>query len=48
MTAFEKKTGIEAGLYFSLYEWLNPLYKTDKENKFKTRKFVEVWKFFPC
>jgi alpha-L-fucosidase len=28
------------GLYYSLFEWFNPLYLKDKVNKMKTREFV--------
>lgn len=30
-----RKTSVHAGMYYSLYEWFNPLWKTDK-NKFAT------------
>ena len=37
-TAFrEKHPMIPFGLYYSLYEWFNPLYKRDEANDFKTR-----------
>ena len=28
------------GIYYSLFEWLNPLYLKDKANKFQTREYV--------
>ncbi len=28
---------IHFGLYYSLYEWFNPIYLKDKNNKFQTR-----------
>ncbi|XP_065653357.1 tissue alpha-L-fucosidase-like isoform X2 [Hydra vulgaris] len=40
MTAF-KKTNVKFGLYYSLYEWFNPWYNQDKNNKFKTQEFVK-------
>lgn len=38
--AIRKNTDIKFGLYHSLYEWYNPLYLMDKENKFTTDTFV--------
>ena len=29
-------------LYYSLYEWFNPMYLHDKKEKFRTQEFVEV------
>ena len=40
--AFTKKDAVKFGLYFSLYEWFNPMYLQDKKNEFKTNKFVVV------
>ncbi|NOT91239.1 alpha-L-fucosidase [Ferruginibacter sp.] len=34
-----RKTSVHAGMYYSLYEWFNPLWKTDK-NKYATE---HVW-----
>eukprot|EP00111_Clytia_hemisphaerica_P008608 TCONS_00025167-protein len=39
-TAFTQRDKVKFGLYFSLYEWFNPWYLQDKENKFKTNRFV--------
>ena len=41
-TAIRNKTDIRFGIYHSLYEWFNPLYLEDKENKFATQRFVAV------
>ena len=30
------------GLYFSQYEWFNPLYLQDKANNFTTQTYVKV------
>lgn len=35
------KTDIHFGLYHSLFEWFNPMYLSDKANKYKTRVYVE-------
>ena len=35
--AFKRHPDIHFGLYYSLYEWFNPLYLKDKANQFKTR-----------
>ncbi|KRZ77260.1 Alpha-L-fucosidase [Trichinella papuae] len=35
-----KKAGIDFGLYYSLYEWFNPLYQSDKAKNFKTQDYV--------
>ncbi len=32
---------VRFGLYYSLYEWFNPMYLRDKEAKYKTREYVE-------
>ena len=29
-------------LYYSLYEWFNPMYLHDKKEKFKTQEFIEA------
>ena len=36
-----KNSDIHFGLYFSQFEWFNPLYLQDKANGFKTQKYVE-------
>lgn len=36
-----KKRGIKFGLYYSLYEWFNPLYLEDKRNGFRTQTYIE-------
>ena len=41
-SAIRKRTNITFGLYYSLYEWFNPLYLEDKENKFATQTYVDV------
>jgi len=33
---------IHFGVYHSLYEWYNPIYLSDKKNKFKTNEFVKT------
>merc|ERR1719370_158605 len=38
--AFKRHPDIHFGLYYSLYEWFNPLYLKDKANQFKTRYYV--------
>ncbi len=40
--SIRSRTAIHFGLYFSLFEWFNPLYLNDKQNKFATRDYVEV------
>ena len=30
------------GLYYSLYEWFNPLFKTDKARGYNTQTYVQV------
>ncbi|CAH0548170.1 unnamed protein product [Brassicogethes aeneus] len=35
-----RKENLEFGLYHSLYEWFNPMYLSDKRNKFHTQEFV--------
>ncbi len=38
-SAFSRRHGdkVRFGLYYSLYEWFNPLYLRDKENQFATK-----------
>uniref|UniRef100_A0A5F8H5K4 Alpha-L-fucosidase n=1 Tax=Monodelphis domestica TaxID=13616 RepID=A0A5F8H5K4_MONDO len=33
------KTDLHFGLYYSLFEWFNPLFLLDKANKFKSRRY---------
>ncbi|XP_067138020.1 alpha-L-fucosidase-like [Centruroides vittatus] len=40
--AVRKYKHMHFGVYHSLYEWFNPLYLTDKNNKWTTRYFVDV------
>ncbi|XP_395852.4 alpha-L-fucosidase isoform X2 [Apis mellifera] len=40
-TAIRNLTNLKFGLYYSLYEWYNPLYLFDKNNNFTTQIFVE-------
>ncbi|XP_003373634.1 plasma alpha-L-fucosidase [Trichinella spiralis] len=35
-----QKAGIDFGLYYSLYEWFNPLYQSDKAANFKKQDYV--------
>ncbi|XP_071813119.1 alpha-L-fucosidase-like isoform X2 [Apostichopus japonicus] len=37
-----RETHVRFGLYFSLFEWFNPLYLVDKKNNFKTTQFVDL------
>ncbi|XP_011498250.1 PREDICTED: alpha-L-fucosidase-like [Ceratosolen solmsi marchali] len=39
-TAIQNSTSLRFGLYYSLFEWFNPLWKYDKENLFATNLFV--------
>lgn len=39
--AILKVGGVHFGLYFSQYEWFNPLYLKDKDNEFKTQEYVQ-------
>ncbi|XP_064480049.1 alpha-L-fucosidase-like [Ornithodoros turicata] len=38
--AVKTTTGLKFGIYYSLYEWFNPLFLDDRENNFKTDAFV--------
>lgn len=40
--SIRSKTSITFGLYFSQFEWFNPLYLQDKSGGFKTQNYVEV------
>ena len=40
--AIRSKTDMKFCLYYSLYEWFNPLYLEDKKKKFKSKEFVKV------
>ena len=35
-----KKMELRFGVYHSMYEWFNPLYIQDRNNDFKTQRFV--------
>ncbi len=37
-----KAPDIHFGLYFSQFEWFNPIYLQDKEGGFKTQDYVKV------
>ncbi|KAK4881536.1 hypothetical protein RN001_004855 [Aquatica leii] len=39
--AIRYTTDLKFGLYYSLYEWYNPLYLADQANNFQTNVFVE-------
>ncbi|XP_026666695.1 alpha-L-fucosidase isoform X2 [Ceratina calcarata] len=39
--AIKESTSLKFGLYHSMYEWYNPLYLYDKNNKFTTQVFVK-------
>jgi len=34
------KPALRYGLYYSMFEWYNPLWLLDSQNKFKTNEFV--------
>ncbi|CAG2106377.1 unnamed protein product [Medioppia subpectinata] len=36
-----RKAGLRFGAYHSWFEWFNPLYNDDKNNKWSTRRFVQ-------
>ncbi|KAF2884220.1 hypothetical protein ILUMI_21955 [Ignelater luminosus] len=38
--AIRSHTDLKTGLYYSLYEWFNPMYLRDKNNDFQTDTFV--------
>ncbi|XP_056332472.1 plasma alpha-L-fucosidase [Danio aesculapii] len=38
-TALRTRTDLRLGLYHSLFEWFNPMFKSDSDNKFKTNVF---------
>uniref|UniRef100_F6TJX9 Alpha-L-fucosidase n=1 Tax=Monodelphis domestica TaxID=13616 RepID=F6TJX9_MONDO len=37
--AIRSKTDLHFGLYYSLFEWFNPLFLLDKANKFKSKRY---------
>ena len=41
ITAATKAAGLHAGVYHSLFEWVNPLFLADQANNFTTRNFVK-------
>lgn len=38
--AIRNSTDLRFGLYYSLFEWFNPLYLQDKANKWATQSYV--------
>ncbi|KAK3743711.1 hypothetical protein QZH41_012395 [Actinostola sp. cb2023] len=40
-SSIRQNTNVIFGLYYSLYEWFNPIYLSDKENGFKTQQFIK-------
>lgn len=40
-TAIRKKQGMHFGVYYSLYEWYNPMYLEDKKNTFESSSYVK-------
>jgi alpha-L-fucosidase len=38
--AVKEQDDLKFGLYYSLFEWFNPLYLRDKANGFQTREFA--------
>ena len=40
--AIRNYSDIHFGVYYSLYEWFNPLWLEDVANKFETQYYVEV------
>jgi len=38
--AFNKHDDLHFGIYYSLFEWFNPMYLKDKANNFTTREYV--------
>ena len=40
--AIRNYSDIHFGVYYSLYEWFNPLWEEDKANEFKTQFYVKV------
>ena len=42
LAAAVRNTSVRFGLYHSLFEWYNPLYLLDKQNKFKTYNYVNA------
>ena len=43
--AFERHPDVHFGLYYSLFEWFNPMYLKDKANQFKTRYVTEFIRY---
>ena len=41
LAAAVRKKDLRFGVYYSLFEWFNRLYVEDRNNKFKTRRFVD-------
>ncbi len=42
----ERHPDLHFGLYYSLYEWFNPIYVKDRENNFTTRLFFKNLNYF--
>ena len=40
--AVRSRPDLHFGLYFSQYEWFNPLYLQDKANNYTTQSYVKV------
>jgi hypothetical protein len=40
--AIRNRTNIVFGLYYSLFEWFNPVYLRDKSNNFTTQNYSKV------
>ena len=47
-SAIRSKTNLHFGLYYSLFEWFNPLFIQDQANNFSTRDFVTVSYIVVC
>jgi len=39
--AFKRHQDLHFGIYYSLFEWYNPMYLRDKANNFQTREYVK-------
>jgi len=45
-SAVRNRTDIKFGLYHSMFEWFNPLWKEDSSSKFATNYFVHVSMYY--